>query len=296
MNYIEIKNVSKTYGKKNVLKNVSFNIHNGMFGLLGHNGAGKTTLMKIMTTLVEPNKGKVFINDIDVSKNPIKVKEIIGFLPQEFNLYNELNAVQMLDYIARLNGIKSKKSRNIKIDEMLERVNLKDACKERLGGYSGGMKRRLGIALSLVKDPKVLIVDEPTAGLDPEERVRFRTMLVNLSEDKIVILSTHIVEDISASCDQMVLLNKGKVDFVGNPDTWLQGVNGKIGEICIEDRTKIGLIEKDHHIISLKQVKNGVLVRVMIKEESKNERINIVQPNLEDAYLYYTNLKKENIV
>ncbi|MCH5139022.1 ABC transporter ATP-binding protein, partial [Clostridiaceae bacterium UIB06] len=212
-NKVIIKNVTKKYGKFKAISNLNLEIKEGMFGLLGHNGAGKTTLMKLITTLSEPSSGKVIVNGLDTIKNKMEIKNIIGFLPQEFSVYPDLTAYEFLDYIAKLNYIKDNKKRKKLIERILEKVNLSEAKDKKIGGFSGGMKRRIGIAQAIIKDPKVLIVDEPTAGLDPEERIRFRTMLVELSESKIVILSTHIVEDIAASCEQMAFLQNGRLRY-----------------------------------------------------------------------------------
>lgn len=286
-NSIVIKDINKTYGRKQVLHNISLNISSGMFGLIGHNGAGKTTLMRIITTLLKPTSGKVFINDFDISKDKQRAKKIIGFLPQEFNFYPQLDAVETLDYIARLNGVKDSKKRYYKVMEAIEKVNLMKDKDYKVGGYSGGMKRRLGIATAIIKDPSIIIVDEPTAGLDPEERVRFRTMLVELSEKKIVILSTHIVEDISASCEKIALLDHGKLAFVGNPSDWLKRTEGKVWEINISDRQELIYVKNKYNMIALKQTKSGTKVRVLSDKVEDKLNKELAEPNLEDAYLYF---------
>lgn len=297
-NKIIIKNLTKKYGKFRALNNLNLEIKEGMFGLLGHNGAGKTTLMKLITTLTEPTKGQIIINGLDTVKDKMEIKNIIGFLPQEFSVYLDLTAYEFLDYIAKLNYVKNKKMRRNLIESVLEKVNLFDVKDKKVGGFSGGMKRRIGIAQAIIKDPKVLIVDEPTAGLDPEERIRFRTMLVELSQNKIVILSTHIVEDISASCEQMALLDGGSLRYAGSPVDFVNEVEGKVWEIQVNNKRELLEIKNKYLIISMKQTKEGTYIRVL--SENLREGLNIKKevPNLEDAYIYFreTDRRGESIV
>lgn len=297
-NKIIIKNLTKKYGKFRALNNLNLEIKEGMFGLLGHNGAGKTTLMKLITTLTEPTKGQIIINGLDTVKDKMEIKNIIGFLPQEFSVYPDLTAYEFLDYIAKLNYVKNKKMRRNLIESVLEKVNLFDVKDKKVGGFSGGMKRRIGIAQAIIKDPKVLIVDEPTAGLDPEERIRFRTMLVELSQNKIVILSTHIVEDISASCEQMALLDGGSLRYAGSPVDFVNEVEGKVWEIQVNNKRELLEIKNKYLIISMKQTKEGTYIRVL--SENLREGLNIKKevPNLEDAYIYFreTDRRGESIV
>lgn len=289
-NTIIIKNLTKQYGKHTALNNISLELHNGMFGLLGANGAGKTTLMNMITTLLDPTCGTILVNGKDVVKEKIDVRKLVGFLPQEFNVYPELTAYEFMDYIARLNHIKNKKPRQALILSLLEKVNLSHVANKKIGGFSGGMKRRLGIAQALIKDPQILIVDEPTAGLDPEERIRFRTMLVELSKDKIVILSTHIVEDISASCEHIALLNKGNILFSGTPQTFISSATHKIYEVTIDDAAHLVEIKNKYTIISLRQTTHHMLARIIAGSDC---HFTPCEPNLEDAYLYFMNTYKE---
>ncbi|MFD3158715.1 ATP-binding cassette domain-containing protein (plasmid) [Haloimpatiens sp. FM7330] len=292
-NKITIENVTKTYGKFKALNNINLEIKEGMFGLLGHNGAGKTTLMKLITALTEPTKGRIIINGFDTKKNKMEIKNIIGFLPQEFSVYPDLTAYEFLDYIAKLNNIRDKNKRSKLIESILNKVNLLHVRDKKIGGFSGGMKRRIGIAQAVIKDPKVLIVDEPTAGLDPEERIRFRTMLVELSQNKIVILSTHIVEDISASCEQIALLDRGTLSYTGTPINFVNKVEGKVWEICTESRKELIDIKNKYSIISMKQTQQGIRVRVLGENLKENSRIKKAVPNLEDGYIYFMENKKE---
>jgi ABC-2 type transport system ATP-binding protein len=205
---ITITRLTKHYGKVRALEEVSLQIGGGMFGLLGPNGAGKTTLMRIITTLVPPTAGKVSVGGADVMKDPGSIRQQLGYLPQEFGFYKSLNAYEMLDYIAVMKNIPPKQ-RKSQVNNVLEAVNLQNTALRRVGGFSGGMKQRLGIAQALLGDPQLLVVDEPTAGLDPEERIRFRNLLARLSRERTVLLSTHIVADIEASCSGMAVLDRG---------------------------------------------------------------------------------------
>jgi ABC-2 type transport system ATP-binding protein len=282
-NKIVLKNVSKRFGKHTALKNVSLEINNGMFGLIGPNGAGKTTMMRLMTTLEEQSKGSISVNGFDTIKDKLEIRKIIGFLPQDFEVYPELKAIEFLNYIANLNKINNK---DTIVNSLLKKVNLYNDKDRKIGGFSGGMRRRLGIAAALINNPKILIVDEPTAGLDPEERIRFRSMIVELSQDRIVILSTHIVEDISASCEQIGLLVRGELGYVGRPYDFIDTVANKSWEIMIKDKSELVDIKEKYQIIAITQMKKETSIRV-ISESKPSINSVLVNPNLEDAYLYY---------
>ena len=223
---IEIQGLTKNYGKKTALSEVSLSIPQGMFGLLGPNGAGKTTLMKVLTTLLKKTDGEVTVCGIPI-ENSRQIRNITGYLPQDFSMYGNMNAYEALDYLAVLSGM-SRNERKIKVPEMLEKVNLLEKKKTKIRSMSGGMKRRLGIAQAIIHDPKVIIVDEPTAGLDPEERIRFRNLLCEIAKDRIVLLSTHIVGDIEATCENIAVLNQGKICFDGHVSDLLSLVEGKV--------------------------------------------------------------------
>lgn len=285
---IEVKNLTKSFGRKKVLNNVNFTTSSGMIGLLGNNGAGKTTLMNMISALTKPTRGQVLINGIDTVRSPLQVKKMIGYLPQDFNVYDDLTAIEMLDYIATLNHIGSKTLRKKKVEQVLEMVNLTGDAKEKVGTYSGGMKRRLGIGLVLIKNPQVIVVDEPTAGLDPLERIRFRTLLTTLSADRTILLSTHIVEDISASCDQLVFIQNHTVEYLGTPNDWLSGVANKVAETVLPDRRNLEALSSRFSVISMKQVRDGIQVRFILNNNEMPLPHTLVQPNLEDAFLYYS--------
>lgn len=210
---IKIANLSKKYGQKQALNNISLDINTGMFGLLGRNGAGKTTLMRILATVLNKTSGNICLCGVSI-KNSKEIRKMVGYLPQEFSLYPNMGVYEAMDYLGVLSGL-TKENRAKRIPELLEIVNLADCHKVKVKALSGGMKRRLGIAQAIMHDPKILIVDEPTAGLDPEERVRFRNLLCDIAENRIVILSTHIVEDIEKTCENIAVLDKGNIVYNG---------------------------------------------------------------------------------
>src|SRR5882762_9473225 len=226
---LTINSLSKTYpnGVK-ALKNVSFVCHNGMFGLLGPNGAGKSTLMRTIATLQDADQGNINLDGLDVLKEKTALRRLLGYLPQEFGIYPRITAEEMLDHIARLKGVNDAAKRRDLVAALLEHVNLTKDKKKRLGGFSGGMKQRFGIAQALIGEPKLIIVDEPTAGLDPAERNRFYNLLSRIGENTIVILSTHIVEDVSTLCSQFAIICDGKVMYLGEPDAAVMELEGKI--------------------------------------------------------------------
>lgn len=266
------------------LKDFSLEIKPGILGLLGPNGAGKSTFMRMLATITKPTDGKILWNDTDVAKNPDTLRDVLGYLPQDFGVYPNLNAVEFLEYMAAIKGLDSATAKK-RIDELLQLVNLKDAAKRPLGGYSGGMKQRVGIAQALLNDPQLLIVDEPTVGLDPEERVRFRNLLSDLSGERIVILSTHIVSDVEATATHIALVNKGQLLREAAPESLLNELEGKVWEWTINSDDLPAL--KSKHIVSgTIRKSDGVQVRVVSSDQPKAESRS-VSPNLEDAYLYF---------
>jgi ABC-type multidrug transport system ATPase subunit len=282
---LSIQNLGKEY-KRGFwgLKDFSLEIKPGILGLLGPNGAGKSTFMRMLATITKPTDGKILWNDIDVAKNPDTLRNVLGYLPQDFGVYPNLNAVEFLEYMAAIKGLDSATAKK-RIDELLQLVNLKDAAKRPLGGYSGGMKQRVGIAQALLNDPQLLIVDEPTVGLDPEERVRFRNLLSDLSGERIVILSTHIVSDVEATATHIALVNKGQLLREAAPESLLNELEGKVWEWTIQSEDLPAL--KSKHIVSgTIRKSDGVQVRVVSSDQPKAESRS-VSPNLEDAYLYF---------
>jgi ABC-2 type transport system ATP-binding protein len=291
---IEITNLTKTYsGKVHALRGVNLNIGAGMFGLLGPNGAGKTTLMRIIAGLLRPTEGtvKVFDNDISTSQGKQAPKSLLGYLPQELGLYPNLSAREFLDYIAILKGITDSNARKRQTDELLEMVRLSDVANRKLKTYSGGMKRRVGIAQALLGNPKLIIVDEPTAGLDPEERVRFRNMLSDTAARCTVILSTHVIEDISHSCNDLAIINKGGVLFRGAPSELIAAARGKVWTILTQgERPNNGL-----SVVSTLQLQNGVQYRVIGTPDAQYSA-SPVEPSLEDGYIWMMNHPEDSKV
>lgn len=281
---ILLQNVSKSYGQKQALSHVELKIQKGMFGLLGRNGAGKTTLMKTVTTLLAPNSGKITVCGVNVGEAS-KVREMIGYLPQDFSMYSNMTVYGAMDYLGVLAGL-NKRTRKERIPVLLERVNLKSNTKTKVKAMSGGMRRRLGIAQAILHDPKVLIVDEPTAGLDPEERIRFRNLLTEIAEDRVVILSTHIVGDIEATCENIAIMDQGKIIFKGTVTQLLDVANGHIYEAKVS-KIEVEEIKKKYEVTNVLITSAEAQVR-FINHNEKNvfETAKKVHPNVEDAYMY----------
>ncbi|MFV0521033.1 MAG: ABC transporter ATP-binding protein [Mangrovibacterium sp.] len=284
---ISIEGLTKVYSNGHkAINNLSFDIHDGMFGLLGPNGAGKSSLMRILVTLAEPTSGKVTIGDYDLVKDREKVRKMIGYLPQDFRFFSSLKTYEFLDYTARLSGLYRKRDRARKVDQMLEEVGLFEARDRYANRLSGGMKRRLGIAQALMNGPKVVVVDEPTTGLDPEERIRFRNLLSSIStQDVIIILSTHIVGDISSTCNSMVLLNQGELAYNGSPDDIVAQANGKVWRIQAS-HDEFTAINEAYPVVATVPTGSGWEVEVVAENISGYKGENIA-PNLEHAYVYF---------
>ena len=283
-----IKNISKQYNKtKFGLQDFSITIENGILGLLGPNGAGKSTLMKIIATISNPTSGQILLDGIDISKNPNEIRKILGYLPQDFGVYPNLNAYEFLEYIAALKGIGGANLKE-RITQLLEGVNLIDAAKKPIGTYSGGMKQRIGIAQVLLNDPKILIFDEPTVGLDPEERVRFRNLISDLANDCIVILSSHIVSDIETIADKVAIMKNGQLISHGYQQDIIDVIKNKVFEFEINSNDLNSFKEK-HLILNTIRKKENILVRFIANEKLPN--VTICTATLEDAYLYQTKNK-----
>ncbi len=284
---IKIENLNKVYPNGNyAIKNLNLEIPSGMFGLLGPNGAGKSTLMRILVTLMKPSSGKVMVNDLDLLKNRREIRSMLGYLPQDFSFFSKLKTYEFLDYTARLAGMKNSARRKTAVDKMLEEVGLYEARDRNANKLSGGMKRRLGIAQALINDPKIIIVDEPTTGLDPEERIRFRNLLSNIStNDVIIILSTHIVGDISSTCNDMALLNKGEMAFTGSPEQLIEQAKGNVWVINATQTEYLEINEK-YPVISTIPVEDGWEVQV-VAPEINGYYGKPMEPNLEHAYVHF---------
>ena len=266
------------------LKGISLEVPLGMFGLLGPNGAGKTTLMKIVATLLEPDSGTVKMHGVDWLTHKDQVRRMLGYLPQEFGFYPTLTAEQMLDYFAKLKGVTDKKQRQTLIGALLERVNLSSAGKQRLGEFSGGMSQRLGIAQALIGDPKLIIVDEPTAGLDPEERVRFHNLLSETASDSaVVILSTHIVSDVSNLCSHMAIIRQGEILATCTPQQAIDQLKESVWEATVP-REKVSALKSGCQVISSQMLAGLARLRVISKGERPSEEFTPATPTLEDYY------------
>jgi ABC-type multidrug transport system ATPase subunit len=285
--HIKIENLSKVYPNGYyAVKNLNLEIPNGMFGLLGPNGAGKSTLMRILVTLMKPSSGKVTFDGYDLAKNRREIRSMLGYLPQDFSFFSKLKTYEFLDYTARLAGMKNGAARRKAVDQMLEEVGLFEARDRNANKLSGGMKRRLGIAQALINDPKIIIVDEPTTGLDPEERIRFRNLLSNIStRDVVIILSTHIVGDISSTCDNMALLNRGSLAFSGSPEELVKQAEGSVWLIKATETEYMEINEK-YPVISTIPVAAGWEVQV-VAEDINGYYGEKIAPNLEHAYVHF---------
>ncbi len=287
---LTVNNLGKQY-KRDFwgLKDFSLDIKPCILGLLGPNGAGKSTFMRMLATITKPTNGTITWNGVDVVKSPDTLRAVLGYLPQDFGVYPNLNAIEFLEYMAAIKGLDAVSAKR-RIDELLQLTNLVEAAKRPLGGYSGGMKQRVGIAQALLNDPQLLIVDEPTVGLDPEERVRFRNLLSDLSGERIVILSTHIVSDVEATATHIALVNKGQLLREAAPENLLNELENKVWEWTVHSDDLPALKQK--HIISgTIRRSDGVQVRV-VSESKPDANAENISPNLEDAYLFFIGGKK----
>jgi ABC-2 type transport system ATP-binding protein len=297
---LKITNISKTYsngrarpggptGGVHALKNVTLTIPHGLYGLLGPNGAGKSTLMRILATLQEPDEGTISLEVstpnsgqvIDVVNQKDEVRKTLGYLPQEFGVYPKVSAESLLEHFAILKGITTRGARQEIVEALLRQTNLWEVRKQKLGGYSGGMRQRFGVAVALLGNPKLMIVDEPTAGLDPAERVRFLNLLSELGENSVVLLSTHIVEDVRELCTRMAIINKGEIVHEAEPLKAIEGLKGKIWRKIIE-KSALPQVELEHKIISTKLLSGRTVVHVYSGEEPTG--FESVSPDLEDVY------------
>ncbi len=275
------------------LKDVSLTISTGMFGLLGPNGAGKSTLMRTIATLQEADSGSVFLGELDVLHNKAEVRRVLGYLPQDFGIYPKVSAEDMLDHLARLKGIVPGRDRRELVQALLRKTNLFDVRRQRLGTYSGGMKQRFGIAQALLGDPKIIIVDEPTAGLDPEERVRFHNLLSEIGEQVIVILSTHIVDDVTDLCQQMAIIHGGQVVTTGEPNRLAEDLNGRIWQKTIN---KDELVQLQSEILVLStRLRGGRLMVHAYCDHQPDPSYLPVEPDLDDVYFRAIRHRAESI-
>jgi ABC-type multidrug transport system ATPase subunit len=280
---LQIRNLSKTYANGVVaLDRVSLSIPPGMFGLLGPNGAGKSTLMRILATLQECDSGSVFLDDIDVLDEKDEVRRLLGYLPQDFGVYPKVTAYELLDHFAQLKGLSQRHRRREVVDALLQQTNLFEVRNQKLGSFSGGMRQRFGIAQALLGDPQLIIVDEPTAGLDPQERVRFHNLLSDIGEDKTVILSTHIVSDVADLCAHMAIINKGNVLLCGEPARLIEGIEGKIWARVVA-KHDLPAFQKRHTVISTRLLSGRTLIHVFA-DRYPGDDFEPIHPTLDDVY------------
>lgn len=278
---LKIEGLSRVYGKHKVLHDINFSMHEGIYGLIGKNGAGKSTLMRILATIDFPSNGTVFCNGKDIFSIGEEYRGMIGYMPQDYSIYSGFNAIDFLEYMGALKGMK-KQELKLKISDVLEIVNLSDVSHKKIRTYSGGMKRRIGIAQAILNNPDILILDEPTAGLDPSERLNFSNFISNLSRKKIVLLSTHIVSDIEAVAKELIVMNKGKILEAGKIEDLIMSNQGKVWEAVLTQE-EYQQIQKERKVIHVNQNGNNVTVRY-IGEKFQTEENREQEPTLEDYY------------
>lgn len=279
---IKINHLLKCFNGINVLDHVSFTINNGVFGLLGENGAGKTTMLEIIATLTSFDEGEIEIAGFDVKKDQQEIRRILGFLPQKFDFFPNVTVEDMLDYLCKLKGIDSKANRIKEIDLRLQEVGLQNQRKKQIKELSGGMKQRLGIAQALLGDPKILLIDEPTVGLDPHERLSFRNLISSISKDKIILLSTHIVQDIESTCKNLMILRKGKIHFIGSTEELIKKVEGKVWVMSTTGNYEN--IIQSTLLVSINDRGSSIQIRYIADQPLALSKS--VEPTLEDAYIY----------
>jgi len=290
MNKLEIKKLTKSYGKKNANDNITLTLENGVYGLLGPNGSGKTTLMKQIATLIKPTTGEIIYNDKNIYSIEDKYRGIIGYLPQEFGVYKNFSAKKFLQYVAALKGL-DKKETNKRVDELLNLVGLYDVRNKAVGKFSGGMKRRVGIAQVLLNDPKIIILDEPTAGLDPQERTRFRNLLSEISKDKIIILSTHIISDIESIAKETIMIKGGEIIMKGSHREILSDMNGKVYKITTSDENQLAEIQSKYKVVNIQRGVNSTELRIVSDKVISYENVEVIEPKFEDVYMFYFDLE-----
>lgn len=281
---LELKNVTKKFEDRIILNDISIELEPGVYGLLGANGSGKSTLMRIICGVINPNEGSIVYNGYNTTEKSELFRSLLGFLPQDFRYYPDFTALQFLLFMAALKGL-DKLSAKKKCNELLHLVGLEDVKNKKIKKYSGGMKQRLGIAQAMINDPEVLILDEPTVGLDPKERVRFRNLISSFSKEKIIILSTHIVSDIEYIADEILILNKGKIENRGSSLELVKEIEGQVWE-CLMESTSVNEISAKYIISNKKHEAEGTVLRIISKNQP-TMKAKKVQPTLEDLYLFY---------
>jgi ABC-type multidrug transport system ATPase subunit len=285
LNQLKVSGLSKTYHNGfRALNNINLTLSNGMFGLLGPNGAGKSSFMRSLATLQTFDSGNIIFNGEDSQANPDIIRKCVGYLPQEFGVYPKMSAAQLLDYLALLKGVVDKKTRKKQIDYLLELTNLTAHKNKAVANYSGGMKQRFGIAQALLGAPKLLIIDEPTAGLDPAERNSFHNILSDIADKMIILLSTHIVEDINNLCPNMAILNAGEICFQGEPKALISSLKGKLWSKTIP-KSDLEIVQKKYELLSVR-LNNGCYQVRLVSDVNPGQGFTLADPDLEDAYFH----------
>ena len=285
---LKMEHVTKEFNHFKAVSDVNYTMHNGVYGLLGINGAGKTTTMRMLCTLLKPSAGRITYDGRDIFEMDGEYRKILGYLPQDFSMYPNMTVYEAMDYLGVLSGL-NKSRRKERIPELLQRVNLQDDSRKKVKALSGGMKRRLGIAQAILHDPKVLIVDEPTAGLDPEERVRFRNLLCEIAEERIVILSTHIVGDIEAACENIAVLDEGEMIYKGTVSDLISMAEGKVYSAEISKR-ELEHLKKEYAVTSMLTLGNNVMAR-FLADKQPFASAKLCEAGVEDAYMYLMQTK-----
>ncbi|CEN21995.1 MAG: ABC transporter ATP-binding protein [Paeniclostridium sordellii] len=290
MNKLEIVNLTKSYKHKNANENINLTLESGVYGLLGPNGAGKTTLMKQIATLKCPTSGKILYNGKDINSLDDKYREVVGYLPQDFDAYKNFSAKDFLLYIGALKGLRKDEAK-IKTGKLLNLVGLYEVRNKAISKFSGGMKRRVGIAQALLNDPKVLILDEPTAGLDPQERARFRNLLSQIGKETIVILSTHIISDIESVAKETIMIKDGKVLLQGTHKEILDDMRGKVYSITVESEDEVYKIQNKYKVVNIQRGISDIELRVISEIEITDFKAKSIEPRFEDVYMFYFDLE-----
>lgn len=290
MNKLEMINVTKSYKHKNANENINLVLESGVYGLLGPNGAGKSTLMKQIVTVTNPTSGKILYNGKDIKSLDDEYRAIVGYLPQDFDAYKNFKAKDFLMYMAALKGMDKETSKK-RVDELLKLVGLSEVSNKLVSKFSGGMKRRVGIAQALLNNPKVLILDEPTAGLDPQERTRFRNLLSQIGRDTIVILSTHIISDIESVAKETIMIKDGKVLLQGTHREILKDMEGKVYSLDTNDENLVSEIQNKYKVVSINRGIENITIRFISETKPSYEKIKLIEPKFEDVYMFYFDLE-----
>lgn len=286
-----MEGLSKQFGSKYAVKQVTAHLNPGVYGLLGANGAGKTTLMRMVCGILDPSAGRILYGGTGIDKLGEKYRDVLGYLPQDFGYYPDFTAREYLDFIAAIKGVVDKNARK-KVEELLELVNLSDVANRKIRTFSGGMKQRLGIAQAVINDPQILVLDEPTAGLDPKERMRFRNLIADLSKDKIVILSTHIVSDIDYIANDILMMKNGELIFNGSVEDAINSMEGKVWN-CVLPESQADKVSSSFRVANLRHEGNSLVTLRIVSDESPLRNASAAEPTLEDLYLYHFQEEEE---